>query len=111
MGLPSLNAYHGKEKPYSIYEIKARKSHKSCEMFSLKESTNLPASERQKSVQDPAMMWDSFPVDDETVRRKKISKEVIFNMLQQLQEGDFDNGIIQRVTNADTKGAVLDTLF
>mmetsp|Transcript_37964 Transcript_37964/g.49868 ORF Transcript_37964/g.49868 Transcript_37964/m.49868 type:complete len:95 (-) Transcript_37964:580-864(-) len=33
------------------------------------------------------------------------------SMILQLQEGDFDNGIVQRVQNRDSAAGLLDTLF
>ena len=41
-------------------------------------------------------------IDQETVRKKKISKEAIFKTILQLEEGDFENGIIKRVQNRNT---------
>lgn len=46
------------------------------------------------------------------LRQKRISKETIYDLIVQLQEGDFDNGIVQRVEHKRAQGSsLLDTLF
>ena len=69
---------------------------------------------RASQVQRLSQSYQNFDlpnIDQETVRKKKISKEAIFKTILQLEEGDFENGIVKRVQNRNTASGLSETLF
>ena len=63
--------------------------HESCEMYSLKQ--------RQSETQTSLRSFELPNIDRRTIRRKKINKEAIFDLILKLREGDFDRDIVQCV--------------